>query len=71
MVFELRAESGSARGSLQASAKKLGINPETLRDWVEKAEVDAGSGPAPRATTGSASRNSKGKFVTFGGPMRS
>lgn len=42
MVFELRAESGSARGSLASVGHKLGINPETLRNWVEKAEVDSG-----------------------------
>jgi transposase len=45
MVFELRAESGSARGSLASVGHKLGINPETLRNWVEKAEVDSGQRP--------------------------
>ena len=29
----------------QASASKLGINPETLRNWVEKAEIDSGQRP--------------------------
>src|SRR5260370_2015654 len=45
MVFELRAESGNARGSLARVGEKLGINPETLRNWVEKAEVDGGQRP--------------------------
>ena len=45
MVFELRAESGSTRGSLARVGQKLGINPETLRNWVEKAEVDNGQRP--------------------------
>ena len=45
MVFELRAESGSARGSLASVGHKLGINPETLRNWVEKAEIDSGQRP--------------------------
>jgi transposase len=45
MVFELRAESGSARGTLASVGHKLGINPETLRNWVEKAEVDSGQRP--------------------------
>jgi transposase len=49
MVFELRAESGSARGTLARVGGRLGINPETLRNWVEKAEVD--SGQRPGATT--------------------
>ena len=45
MVFELRAESGSTRGSLARVGERLGINPETLRNWVEKAEVDSGQRP--------------------------
>ena len=45
MVFELRAESGSARGTLARVGERLGINPETLRNWVEKAEVDSGQRP--------------------------
>ena len=45
MVFELRAESGSSRGTLASGGHKLGINPETLRNWVEKAEIDSGQRP--------------------------
>ncbi len=45
MVFELRAESGSARGTLARVGERLGINPETLRNWVEKAEVESGQRP--------------------------
>lgn len=42
MVFELRAESGQARGSIVRVAERLGINSETLRNWVERAEIDGG-----------------------------
>ena len=42
MVFELRATSGSSRGTLASVGQKLGVNPETLRNWVEKAEIDSG-----------------------------
>jgi len=45
MVFELRAESGGSRGTLASVGQKLGINPETLRNWVEKAEIDNGQRP--------------------------
>jgi transposase len=45
MVFELRAESGNARGSIARVGQRLGINPETLRNWVEKSEVDSGQRP--------------------------
>src|SRR5260370_36395295 len=45
MVFELRAASGSSRGTLASVGHKLGVNPETLRNWVEKAEIDGGQRP--------------------------
>jgi len=45
MVFELRAASGSSRGALASVGHKLGVNPETLRNWVEKAEIDSGQRP--------------------------
>src|ERR1700753_2672121 len=45
MVFELRAETGETRGALARVGEKLGVNPETLRNWVEKTEVDGGQRP--------------------------
>ena len=45
MVFELRAENGNARGSIARVGERLGINTETLRNWVQKAEVDSGERP--------------------------
>jgi transposase len=45
MVFELRAESGNPRGSIARVGERLGVNPETLRNWVERAEVDGGQRP--------------------------
>jgi transposase len=45
MVFELRAESGNARGSIARVGERLGITPETLRNWVERAEIDGGQRP--------------------------
>jgi transposase len=53
MVFELRATSGSSRGTLASVGQKLGVNPETLRNWVEKAEIDSGQ------RTGTASDDKK------------
>jgi transposase len=45
MVFELRAESGNPRGSIARVSERLGINSETLRNWVERAEIDGGQRP--------------------------
>jgi transposase len=45
MVFELRAETGNARGSIARVGHQLGINTETLRNWVNRAEVDSGQRP--------------------------
>jgi transposase len=45
MVAEVRAETGSARGSIARVGRQLGINTETLRNWVNKAEVDSGQRP--------------------------
>ena len=52
MVFELRAESGSSRGTLASVGQKLGVNPETLRNWVEKAEIDSGQRPGTTSAPG-------------------
>jgi transposase len=45
MVFELRAESGNPRGSIARVGERLGLNPETLRNWVDRAEIDGGQRP--------------------------
>jgi transposase len=45
MVFELRAETGNTRGSIARVGHRLGINTETFRNWVNKAEVDSGQWP--------------------------
>ena len=45
MVFELPTETGNARGSIARVGHRPGINTETLRNWVNKAEVDSGQRP--------------------------
>ena len=57
MVVELRAETGNPRGSIARVGHQLGINTETLRNWVNKAETD--SGQRPGTTTGDKKRISE------------
>lgn len=45
MVLELRAESGGGRGAVAQVDRQLGINPETLRNWMNQAEVDSRERP--------------------------
>jgi transposase len=45
MVFEVREESGQQQGAVARVADRLGVNRETLRNWVRQAEVDAGKRP--------------------------
>ena len=42
MVFEQRSEHPSQWAAIQSIAAKIGCTPQTLNDWVKKAEVDSG-----------------------------
>jgi transposase len=45
MVFQIREESGQQHGAIARVADRLGVNRETLRNWVRQTEVDAGTRP--------------------------
>ncbi len=45
MVFQVREESGQQLGAVARVADQLGINRETLRNWVRQAEIDTGRRP--------------------------
>ena len=45
MVSEHRAEHGSHWETITSIASKIGCSPETLRKWVQRAEIDSGQRP--------------------------
>src|ERR1700693_801358 len=50
MVREAIAESGERVGAVTRVARQLGIGPESLRNWVKQADVDAGKRPGMTTT---------------------
>jgi transposase len=42
MVFEVRDQTGQRPGAIARVGDQLGVNRETLRNWVRQAEVDGG-----------------------------
>ena len=45
MVLALRAELGTSAGTVTRVARQLGYGVESVRSWVNQAEVDAGVRP--------------------------
>ena len=54
LVLEAKKHPGSASGACRRIGEQLGINPETPRGWVQRAEIDAGTRPG--TTTADAER---------------
>ena len=54
MAVDLRRDPATKQGALQRVGEQLGINPDTLRNWVQQAEVDQGHRPG--VTTAEAKR---------------
>src|SRR5215212_10408573 len=45
LVRQIREESGERHGAVQRVARQLGFGVETVRKWVNQADVDAGERP--------------------------
>jgi len=50
MVLEIRERTGERHGAVTRVAKELGIGAESLRGWVNRAEIDAGRRPGTSTT---------------------
>ena len=54
MAVDLRRDPATRTGALRRVGEQLGINPETLRNWVRQTEIDHGHRPG--ITTSEAAR---------------
>ena len=54
LVLEAKKDPSTAPGACRRVGEQLGINPETLRGWVQRTEIDAGARPG--TTTADAER---------------
>lgn len=71
MAVEARRDVATKSGAYRRIGEQLGVNPEALRNWVQRAETDQGSAPAPPPTMPSDWSNSNARCASYAAPTRS
>ena len=61
MVLEIREQTGERHGAVTRVAKELGVGTESLRGWVNRAEVDSGRRPGTSTADASADRRARAR----------
>lgn len=64
MVPEVRSETGESHGVITRVARELGVGAESLRGWVNRAEID--SGKRPGTSTADAERIASRRAACYG-----
>ena len=71
VLYALEADPSARRGIFRRIGDQLGVNPETLRSWVNQDQVDAGDRPGPPPLMPSGSRTSRKRTENCAGLTRS
>ena len=71
MVLDHAGEHPSRWAAVTSIAAKIGCTPQTLHDWVKKAEVDSGQRAGVPTDIAEKLKASSGRTVSFGRPTRS
>jgi transposase len=71
MVLEVREQTGQRPGAIARVGDQLGVNRETLPNWVGQAVVDGGQRPGVATTDQQRIWSWKARTASCAGPMRS
>jgi len=71
MVLEHEGEHASRWAAVVSISSKIGCTPQTLHEWVKKAEIDSGNDPACHRMFRTGSRRWRRENRSFARPMRS